>query len=116
MVVEVRRSVRYLLVTRLYSLACLLIMLLYWKVLPAVHLHLTAVCLVHACQIEFEAKHVHLLAFSGFHRGCTLSTLLATPQKVGVTIRYVKYYFHWVPRRPSAPLGAPPSPLKKARN
>ena len=54
----------------------------------------TAVCQVHACQIKFEAKHFHLLAFSGFHRGCTLSPLLATPQKVGVTIRYVKYYFH----------------------
>ena len=38
----------------------------------------TLVCQVLARQIEFTAFNFYLFALSGFHRGCTLGTLLAT--------------------------------------
>ena len=47
------------------------------------NMHVTLVCLVLASQIEFTDYHFYLSAFSGFHRGCTLGTLLATPPQSG---------------------------------
>ena len=34
-------------------------------------------------------------AICGFHKGCTLSANLATPKKVGITVRHVQLYLHW---------------------
>ena len=50
---------------------------------------LPSTCLPDWIQGNIALQHLHCLAVSGFHRGCTLSTLLTTPKKVRVTVRYV---------------------------
>ena len=60
------------------------------------HSCLPSTCLPDWIPGNFALQHLHFLAVSGFHRGCTLGTLLATPPKVGVTVWYVKWYWHWV--------------------
>ena len=56
---------------------------------PAIH-GATAVCIVLAAGSETQAN----FAISGFHKGCTLGTLLTTPPKVGVPVRHAQSYSH----------------------
>ena len=55
---------------------------------------ITAVCIVLAAGSEIQANLrfniFSFFAISGFHKGCTLGTLLATPPKVGVPVRHAQ--------------------------